>query len=220
MAAVYRRHGSEVVAATPIILPNPVTCTDRFLAGPEDWEGALVRTAGRWQAESIRAWGGSPVVIPPGELYSALERGTANCTLMVYNGVNSLKLYEVAPRITRVDHSIAFGSINVSEHTWARIPEEDRAIMREAGEEIVAWAAEEANRRLEETVAALEAAGAEFCTPSDEEFERLVRAAGTVIDGIRSEVSEKGAAILAIVDEYRPQVIAKPAVGINRPCPE
>lgn len=216
---IYAQHGSHVVAATPIILPNPLTCRDRFLTGPDQWNGAVVRAAGRWQAASITAWGGSPVVIAPGELYSALDRGTANCTLMVYNGVNSMKLYEVAPRITRIDHSIAFGTINVAQSTWDRIPEADRKIMEEVGDEIVTWASEETNRRLSEVIAEMEAAGAQFCTPSDEEFARLVSAANSVIDSIRGEVSEDGAAIIRIVDEYRPRVTAKPSIGPNNPCP-
>lgn len=218
VTAIYANHGSMVVSATPIILPDPVTCSDRFLAGPENWNGALVRTAGRWQAESISAWGGSPMVIPPGELYSALERGTVNCTLMVYNGVNSARLYEVAPMITRVDHSIAFGSINLAQSTWDRISAEDQQIMLDAGDEIVTWAAEETNRRLETTLAALEAGGARFCTPSDEEFARLVAATDGVIDSIRDQVSPDGAALIAIVDAYRPQVRARPTVGPDNTC--
>jgi len=81
VTAIYGRYGNQVVSVTPIILPDPITCRDRFLAGPDDWKGVIVRTAGRWQAESIKAWGGNAVVIPPGELYTALERGTVNCTL-------------------------------------------------------------------------------------------------------------------------------------------
>lgn len=215
---IYAKHGSHVVSATPIFLPNPLTCKDRFLTGPDKWSGAVVRAAGRWQAASITAWGGSPVVIPPGELYSALDRGTANCTLLVYNGVYSMKLYEVAPRITRIDHSIAFGTINIAQSTWNRIPEADQKIMEEVGDEIVAWASEETNRMLAEVIAQMEAAGAQFCTPSDEEFARLVSAAYSVIDSIRGEVSEDGAAIIRIVDEYRPRVTAKPSIGPNNPC--
>lgn len=218
VANIYAKHGSQVVSATPIILPNPLTCSDRFLTGPDQWNGALVRAAGRWQAESIKAWGGSPVVIPPAELYTALERGTANCTLMVYNGVNSLKLYEVAPQITRIDHSIAFGTINVSDAAWSRISEEDRKIMQEAGDEIVAWASQQTNDRLAAVIEDLSAKGAKFCTPGDAEFERLVGAVDKVIDSIRSEVSEDGAAIIKIVDSYRGRVTAKPSIGPNNPC--
>lgn len=216
---IYNDYGSQVVSATPIILANPLTCSDRFLSDEEKWNGAKVRAAGRWHSETIRAWGGSPVVISPGELYSALDRGTADCTLMVYNGVNSMKLYEVAPKITRIDHSVAFGTINVSNTAWEQIPEEDRKIMLEAGDEIVTWAAEETNRRLEGIIDEMAAAGAEYCTPTPEEFERLVAATDGVIDTIRDQVTDNGAAIIEVVDRYRSSVITQPTVGPNNDCP-
>lgn len=216
---IYKNYGSQVVSATPIILPNPLTCSDRFLSDEGKWSGVIVRAAGRWHSETIRAWGGSPVVISPGELYSALDRGTADCTLMVYNGVNSMKLYEVAPKITRVDHSVAFGTINVSDAAWEQIPEEDRKIMLEVGDEIVTWAAEETNRRLEGVIDEMAAGGAEYCTPTSQEFERLVAATDGVIDSIRDQVSDNGAAIIEVVDRYRSSVITQPAVGPNNACP-
>jgi TRAP-type C4-dicarboxylate transport system substrate-binding protein len=218
VTAVYERYGSQVVSAVPIILPNPVTCRDRFLAGAEDWKGALVRTAGRWQAESIKAFGGSPVVIPPGELYSALERGTAHCTLMVYNGVESMRLYEVAPRITRVDHSIAFGTINVSASRWSKLSEADRKIMMDAGGEIVSWAAEESSKRLAQAIERMAAKGAQFCTPDEAEFARLTAAADKVVDAIRKEVSPDGAKVVEVVDRYRERTRARPSIGPNNPC--
>lgn len=216
---IYKNYGSQVVSATPIILANPLTCSDRFLSDEGKWSGVIVRAAGRWHSETIRAWGGSPVVISPGELYSALDRGTADCTLMVYNGVNSMKLYEVAPKITRVDHSVAFGTINVSDAAWEQIPEEDRKIMLEVGDEIVTWAAEETNRRLEGVIDEMAAGGAEYCTPTSQEFERLVAATDGVIDSIRDQVSDNGAAIIEVVDRYRSSVITQPAVGPNNACP-
>jgi len=217
--AIYARFGSQVVAAAPIILPDPVTCRDRFLSGPNAWRGVIVRTAGRWQAETIKNWGGSPVVIPPGELYSALERGTANCTLMVYNGLESLKLFQVAPRVTRVDHSIAFGTINVASQTWAKLSDAEKKAMNDAGDEIVAWASQETNNRLDDVIKRLATAGVQFCTPSDREFARLVAGADKVLDSVRGSVTPDGAKILAIVDRYRPNVKAKPAIGPIAACP-
>jgi len=219
VTSIYARFGSHVVASAPIILPDPVTCRDRFLSSAEAWSGVIIRTDGRWQAEAIKNWGGSPVVIPPGELYSALERGTANCTLMVYNGVESMKLYQVAPRVTRVDHSIAFGTINVSDAAWAKLSDADKKIMQEAGDAIVDWAAQETNSRLEALLKRLADAGTQFCTPSDAEFQRLVAGADKVLDSVRGNVTADGAKILEIVGRYRPNVKARPAIGPDTACP-
>ena len=125
---IYEKRGSRAVSAPPSLLPDPITCRDRFLSGPEQWKGVKLRTAGRWQAETIKRWGGSPVVFAPAELYNALDLGTVNCTLMIYSGILSLKLYEPAKFITRVDHSIAFATINISNDRWKRLSEADRSL--------------------------------------------------------------------------------------------
>ena len=216
---IYARYDAVVVAAAPMILPDPITCRDGFLSGPAAWEGKLVRAAGRWHSQAIQAWGGSPLVVPPTELYSALDRGTADCTLMVYNGVNSMNLYEVAPYITRADHSVALGTINIRRDVWERISEEDRKIMLEIGDEVVDWAAEETVRRLDGVLEELQEGGAMMCVPSEEEFERLVGAMDGLIERLKSEVSEDGAEIIRVVEASRQDVTQRPTTGPQDVCP-
>jgi len=141
-----------------------------------------------------------------------------NSLLMVYNGVESLRLYEVAPRTTRIDHSIAFGTINVSQAAWSRLSEADRKVMLAAGDEIVVWAAEETNKRLSQTIERMQSKGAQFCTPNQAEFARLVSAVDKVVDSNRNQVSPDGAAIIKVVDQYRSRVRSGPTIGPNNPC--
>lgn len=218
---IYQQNGgSRVVSAPPALLPDPVTCNDRFVKDEESWEGVLIRTAGRWQAETISLWGGSPVVLSMADVYTGLDRGTVNCALMVYNGVESLKLYEPAKYVTRVDHSIAFASINVSELAWERLSEEQQQIMQEAGVDAMEWAADQFQESYEAVVANLADLGAELCVPDEAEFERLVAAADGVIENsIEGNTSEAGTRLLELVKDYRPQVTAQPTTGDLTPCP-
>ena len=178
--AIYEKRGSRVVAAPPVLLPDPVTCTKDFVSSADKWKGVKIRTAGRWQAETIKRWGGSPVVLAPGDLYTAMNLGTVDCTLMIYNGVLSLKLFEPAKFITRVDHSIAFGTINVANTTWKRLSDADRKIMLSVGEEVMAWGIAEYAKVYVSTMDKLVAAGAKMCVPKQAEFDRLIAAANDV----------------------------------------
>lgn len=217
---IYSRHGSRVVSAPPVLLPNPVSCTDRFLSGPDEWAGALVRTAGRWQGAAVERMGGSPVVMGFGDVYSGLERGTINCTLAVYNFLYSVKLFEPANYVTRLDHSIAFGTINVSNSAWSRVSEEDQQIMREVGEEVMVWGHDQFALRYEESLDLLAAEGVRFCTPADIEFDRLIAVADSLIsDELSGSVSTDGERLLDVVDRFRPQVVARTDVGDVTPCP-
>lgn len=218
--AIYQKRGSRAVAAPPMLLPDPVSCGDRFLSSADKWRGALVRTAGRWQAETIKRWGGSPVVLAPADLYSALDRRTVNCTLMVYNLVKSLKLYEPAKYITRVDHSIAFGSINISNKTWDRLSEADRAIMRKVGDELLDWGSAEYTRAYGATLTDLAALGAKFCVPDQKEINRLVSAANDVLEKeIAGKTSADGTRLIELIKRYRSSVVARPQVGDVAACP-
>ena len=52
------------------------------------------------------ALGGAPTAIDPGEQYLALQNKTVDCALSVPNLVLSLKLYEVAPKLTSLRQAV------------------------------------------------------------------------------------------------------------------
>lgn len=218
--AIYEKRGSRAVAAPPVILPDPVTCKERFVSSEESWQGVKIRTAGRWQAETISRWGGSPVVLAPGDLYTALDLGTVDCTLMVLNALVSLKLYEPAKYVTRIDHSIAFGTINVSNDTWNRLSEEDRKIMLKVGQDTVKWGIAEYTKAYGRTLDELASHGAKFCVPPKEEFDRLIAAANDVFEkAIAPNTTADGKELIALINRYRDKVVAQPTVGDVTPCP-
>lgn len=218
--AIYDKRGSRVVSAPPVLLPDPVTCSDRFVSDASKWQGVKIRTAGRWQAETIKRWGGSPVVLAASDLYTGLKLGTIDCALMVYNGVLSLKLHEPAKYITRVDHSIAFGTINVANTTWNRLSEADRKIMLEVGQESMDWGIAEYAKTYVSTMDKLVAAGADMCVPKQAEFDRLVAAANDVFKvEIEPNVTADGKQLIDLINRYRDQVVALPTVGPIKECP-
>lgn len=218
--AIYEKRGSRVVSAPPVLLPDPVTCSDRFVSDADKWQGVKIRTAGRWQAETIKRWGGSPVVLAASDLYTGLKLGTIDCALMVYNGVLSLKLYEPAKYVTRVDHSIAFGTINVANTTWERLPEADRQIMLEVGQQAMDWGIAEYAKTYVSTMDKLVEAGAEMCVPKQAEFDRLVAAANDVFKvEIEPNVSPDGKQLIELINRYRDQVVVLPTAGPIKECP-
>lgn len=107
-----------------------VFCRDRHLKAPADWKGRKVRTAGRWQAEQIRALGASPVATDPAEQYLALQNRTIDCALSVSVLGAPLKLYEVAPFVTLVRMQNNLSAYIVNKGVWDKISAEDRATVK------------------------------------------------------------------------------------------
>jgi len=218
--AIYEKRGSRVVSAPPVLLPDPVTCSKDFVSSADKWKGVKIRTAGRWQAETIKRWGGSPVVMALSDVYTGLNLGTVDCTLMIYNGVLSLKLFEPAKFITRVDHSVAFGTFNVANTVWNRLSEADRKIMLEVGQEVMDWGIAEYAKIFVTTLDKLVAAGAQMCVPKQAEFDRLVAAANDVFKvEIEPNVTPDGKKLIELIGTYRDRVVARPTVGPMQECP-
>lgn len=216
---IYAREGSRAVSAPPMFLPDALICKDRFAGNAAAWDGVRIRSAGRWQAETVKRWGGSPVVLGLADLYTGLDRGTVDCSLMIYNAIGSLKLYEVAPQITRIDHSISFGTINVSNLVWDKLSEADRKVMRDAGLEAMTWGFDLWQRKYHESVEQLPGKGVTFCVPSDAEFDRLVTGADGVIESeLKGKTGPEGAKLIAIVEKYRPYARARPRNGDVTVC--
>lgn len=200
------------------LVADPVTCKDKFLDSPEAWRGALVRTAGRWQAATLTNWGASPVVIPLNELYTALQRGTVDCTLLVYTLLESFRIYEVGKYVTRIDHSINYAPYFVNQRIWESLPRDDQQAMLEAGREARKYSIE---LRKDATVKSLEtfkASGVRICTPNAQELRRLRDGADRVWDDIAKEAGPTGQEIMGILQKYREKVAVGPTEGDTTPC--
>lgn len=218
---ILQENGQKLLMANPAIMPAVFECndSDRFLASEEDWEGTLMRTSGRYQSATVEAWGGRAVNIPLGDLYTALERGTTNCTLLIYNFVDSLRMYEPAPFVTRTDHAAQYISIDMNLEKWNQLTDEDKEIFQQAAAEAYDFGLQLRDDRLDRTLEELQDSGVEFCTPDAEEFDRLRNATEPVLDQIRQEVSPQGEKIMNVAANYRDVVTERPDYGPNNPCP-
>lgn len=219
LAEIFPAYNQELLMSNPALLPDAFSCRRGFLTGPEDWRGKLFRTAGRWQGETILAWGARPVVIPLGDLYTALQRGTVDCTLLVYNLVESFRIYEVAPYITRADHSIQYTVVTINRRRWGELSPEDQALFRRAAREAWEYGLRLRDQQTEATLRRLEAGGARLCTPPDSELGRLRQATDGVWQQIRRELSPRGLRIVEAIERYGPAVAGRPQFGPNHPCP-
>lgn len=213
-----QEHDQKLLMSNPALMADPISCRGGFLASASDYAGKLFRTAGRWQGETIQAWGGKPVVIPLGDLQSALQRGTVDCTLLIYNLLDSFKIYEAAPYITRVDHSIQHTAFTMNLDKWNELSAADQDIFRQAAVEAWDYGIKLRDDRTLETLANLERNGARLCTPPESELVRLRSAAEQVWEQIRRETGPRGQQIMDIAAKYRDAVTTVPSSGPSNPC--
>ena len=126
-----KNHNMKILAIS--IAAGGYHCFLRAPLTPEgDWKNRKMRGISTFHGV-IQALGGSPVVIPVGETYSALEKGVVDGSCMPAAGMVDYKLYEVAKY--RVEPT--FGSNNViaaiNLNKWNSLSKEAQTILTEAG---------------------------------------------------------------------------------------
>src|SRR5713226_1926615 len=215
-----KQYGQKVIWSSPATTPDPVSCKNKFLDSSQAWQGALVRTAGKWQGATLQAWGAKPVTIDLSEAYAAIQRGTADCLLLVYNLLDSFKMYEVAKNLTRIDHSINFVTVNANDAAWNKIPAEDQKILAAAGQEAQQFIMDKRAQLVPQTIEKFKQQGMKVCTPSQQELGRLRAATDPVLTEIAKTQTDKGRQVQDISKKYREKVTKWGTVeGDMTPCP-
>lgn len=83
-----------------------------------------------WQ-ESVRALGATPVALPFGEIYSALQQRAIDGAELVYANIPDMSLWEVLRYVNETKHFLLINFQVVGEAWFRRLPPNYRQILRE-----------------------------------------------------------------------------------------
>jgi TRAP-type C4-dicarboxylate transport system substrate-binding protein len=201
LEAEYRKQGAEYLwsqGSGGLI----VVCRDRHLKSPADWKNRKVRTAGRWQAEQLRAMGVSPVATDPSEQYIALQNRTIDCALSVNVLASALKLHEVAPRVTQLRMPVNLSSYIINKPIYDKISAEDRAAMRKLSIEGDKRSAEHLAKVEADAIAQMKSQKADIYFLTDQELKDLRNGIATSFAKMEADGGETGKQIGSILKKY------------------
>ena len=83
----------------------------------------------------IRALGGSPVVLPPAQIYTALEKGVVDGACWPAAGMLSMKHYEVAKYRVRPTFGSSNEPILINLDSWNKLNDKEKGVLLAAGRE-------------------------------------------------------------------------------------
>ena len=112
----------------------------KFLKGPDDWKGQKMRLGGRWQSSLGKKWGGSPVFMPPPDLYLALQRGVIEGFMLPWHLTWAFKLNEVTPYVTDTGLNCNLGIVTMNLKKWKALTQKDQEIFNKTADEVMTWA--------------------------------------------------------------------------------
>jgi TRAP-type C4-dicarboxylate transport system substrate-binding protein len=131
----YQKHGLKLVAlpisATKgyhIVLRAPVSANG-------DLAGRKIRGTPSYHTV-IGMLGASPVVLPGGEVYSALEKGVVDGAAWPASGVLAMRWYEVAKYMLRPSFGLNHYLLLVNLNSWNRLTEAERNAMLAEGRKV------------------------------------------------------------------------------------
>jgi TRAP-type transport system periplasmic protein len=186
-----RKYGVELLYTQPTF-DLVVICGGKHLKAVSDWPGTKVRAAGRWQSQQLLALGGAPTAIDPGEQYLALQNKTVDCALSVPNLVLSLKLYEVAPKLTALRQAVNTSMLVMNPRTWRSISVEDQATIRTVSTETRHHAIVRMRAVADKGMADLKELGSDIYALSDAELRAMKDKMKPVFDKIAEGAGEAG----------------------------
>jgi TRAP-type C4-dicarboxylate transport system substrate-binding protein len=150
----YRKHGLKLVglpiSATKgyhIVLRAPVSA-----AG--DLQGRKIRGTPSYH-NVIGMLGASPVVLPGGEVYSALEKGVVDGAAWPASGVLAMRWYEVAKYMLRPSFGLAHYLFLMNLNAWNRLTDAERNILLAEGRKAEETWFKEYDRMVQDEEAAL-----------------------------------------------------------------
>lgn len=130
-----RTHGVEVLGFYEAGFRH-ITNNVRPINSPEDLRGIRMRTPGsRQRIEIFTAWGADAAPLPYPELYAALQTGAFDGQENPLVEVKSSRFYEVQRYLSLTNHLYQSGYILMGGDSFARLPDDLKAVMIEAATE-------------------------------------------------------------------------------------
>jgi TRAP-type mannitol/chloroaromatic compound transport system substrate-binding protein len=123
-----------------------------------DFKGSKFRTPQGIVAEMISKLGASPVVVPGGEVFSALDKGVVDSADWATLSMNQrMGFFDVAKYSIKWFHSMPVQEFTVNMDAWKKLPDDVKAILQSTTRE---WTWDQVQRVAVDDVRALKEVGA------------------------------------------------------------
>lgn len=143
----------------------------KTVASLADMAGMKIRVSqNEMSMDIVRAYGASPTPISYSELYSSLQTGVIDGAENPAVGYESNSFFEVAPNFTYGGYSFTPSPVLMSEMTWNKLDDEDKAIIEEALAVAQAWNKENAQANEEAALERAQSKGAVVTQANVAEF--------------------------------------------------
>ena len=176
---------------------------DKNLVAIDELKGLKIRHSGRWGQAQFQTIGVNTVVIPPGDVYQALQTGVVDAAFGTNSLTFQLKWYEVASFITHLDMIGNANFIIMNKNAWKRISEEDQKTILALSREFGGTSVTALEQSQLDALKKLEEQGATVRTWNDQEKAAFLKATSQVWEDMKKHAGPFGVRLIDIMEEYR-----------------
>jgi TRAP-type C4-dicarboxylate transport system substrate-binding protein len=183
--------------------------TKKHIKSLDEFKNQKIRTGGGIAEQVANALGASAFVKPAPESYELLSSGVADGVFFPFESIVSFKLDKLIGQATVFPgglYSSAFGFF-MNEDKWAKIPQQDQAIIDKFSGEYVARSNGKSWDAADKVgLDALKAAGANIMTATPAMQAEAKKRAGPIIDDWVKKASAKLPNAKAVLDEFHQEL--------------
>jgi len=117
------------------------------LVDPSDFKGKKIRTYSALASEGIRALGGSPVTMSPGEMYLSLQNGTIDAAITGLTSIHKRKLWETGKYATIAGAGFGVFAVNMNIDKFNKLSKKHQKALLDASNEVMKWSVDEAEKQ-------------------------------------------------------------------------
>lgn len=114
------------------------------LVTPSDFTGKKIRTYSALASEGIRALGGSPVTMSPGEMYLSLQNGTIDAAITGLTSIHKRKLWETGNHATIAGAGFGVFAVNMNLDKFNSLSKKHQQALLDASNEVMKWSVSKA----------------------------------------------------------------------------
>lgn len=183
---------------------------DKQVKTMEDLKGLRLRTPSQAIAMMLKQLGGTPVGLPPTQVYENLSKGVIDGNVFPYEAVHGFKLYEVLGyHLDAKAYTTSFYFV-MNERKYKSLPEDVRKAIDEiSGDVLVGKFGGWWNAWDKPGVEDIKRKGNPVVTLSDEERARWLKALAPMVDAYLAEAEKKGVKNARAIYEKAKKLVAK-----------
>ncbi|MCL6476929.1 MAG: TRAP transporter substrate-binding protein [Peptococcaceae bacterium] len=168
----------------------PIGLNKKKITTAADMKGLKLRSPGGGPMLLLKELGASPMTVPPGDIYQAMERGVIEGYTLDWQGVHAFKLTEVSKYVLDADLYVGPFFLVMNKKVWDSLtPEDQKAIDSISGEYLGVLLAKAFDSEKQKV---LKEKGFEIYKLSEEENAKWMEMSKGIADKYVQELEAKG----------------------------